>query len=293
MSKFVPFWMDTTVLDDGIIAKLNENRVCIEPKECGNIFSELLKYAFDEQNKKFTEIFHKDEYSNLITNIQTIKKDSFSNINDQTYVVKSYRYILPVFLSLDLLPLIMKKNFYLWYQIKENFDSRADLLEYDILNDPTNIREQPEKQHKYYDGRIELDLHKLIKQMYLLALKKDNKRTRWMLTFSSPIQIWFILITQYIYLSFWQAPKISNEQYYKQTIKNENFSDKNCLTLLEHFKSIENFDMCMAFDYTIAQLINDRTQLIPTLYSNYLTSLRKQAYQVARTKNYSLAFKRV
>lgn len=271
------WWMSGTLSDNQFNLTAYDKRTIIPVEECGTIFSELLRYAINI-DEIFPNFIYKQKDDCLVTNIKLPLKDEISNFNDLRFTIKSYRYILNVFLSTGIIKDLKEYENSLYFDLlKIDFDKRADTLEYYLLNNPKKIS----KKRGYYDGLLELDFFRLIQEMYVLGLD-GNKYCKWMVEFGTPLQIWFISTVQMISFICFRDLKIRDYKYYEKTIKYVPNLDKHCLEVLEKNKLISEFNMSSALNYTLSQLIINHSEGIGYHYTNYLTSIKKQAYAVAK-----------
>lgn len=276
------WYLNTLISDNGIQVNGIDRRVVFPYKECGGIIGELFEYAIDMHNKSFSTVAYKEK-NILKTDIYLPRKDEESNYLDLRYAVKSFKYISSIFFSLGIIPEPKTIEENLFFELTNlDISHRADTLEYYLLN---NVDKHPTKKRGYYNGRLELGFFRLIQEMYSLALN-NNDKCRWMLAFRTPIQIWFIYQIQAIYLLLSNPELPCDRPYYKQTIESEKKIYQDCLKTIEESKNHTSFFMSMALQYTIAQLVLHRTPLIETLYSDYLASVKQQAYAMVKTDKY-------
>lgn len=275
------WWMSTTIEDNRVNYHGVNSRVIAPFTECGSIFTELFELAIDLKSMSYTQLIFKDK-DMLSTDIELPQKDELSNFNDLRYTIKSYRYILSVFLTTGVISKLESVEDYIRFDlIRNDINNRADNLEYFLLNN-SNIRKNASS---YYDGRLELDLYKLIQEMYLLACS-GNRRCSWMLNFNTPLQIWFIITIQNICRLWHTESPTSDRAYYQQTIKYIKNIDTNCLKTLEISQTISTFCLSHALKYSISQLIKDGTSPVATYYTKYLESIKKQARAIDKSGKY-------
>lgn len=279
------WWINTKISDNDIEVTGIDSRIVVPYEECGNIFQELFRYAIDINNTNLFSCVIWKEKDILVSKIRLSAKSEIETFQDLRFTIKSYKYIMSVFLSLGVIPepktIEDRINFEL---INQDIKNRANTLEYYLLNNPYSIINA----RSYYDGRIELNYHRLITEIYRLAIN-GNKYCQWMINFNTPLQIWFISTIQQTYL-LWSNSlknKISNRQYYKYWIDYLNEFSINILK--NDLKELENqnsFDISEALNFTVKQLIIDNTPKITTLYTSCLETIKKQAYLIDKNKKY-------
>ncbi|MEC4811896.1 MAG: hypothetical protein SAK29_01270 [Scytonema sp. PMC 1069.18] len=276
------WWLHPIVTVEGIEYKGVDRRVVVPRDTCGDILNELFDLAIDIENKRFSLIVYRDK-ENLEVGFNLPEKDELGQFNDLRYTVKTYRHILAIFLSLGVLPALLNTEREVQHELMDiDINNRADTLEFFLLN---NVRKVP-NQRKYFHGRIELDLLKLVQEMYLLAMN-GNSRTRWMLSFNTPLQIWFITIVQMVYTMYFTKFDGSKRKYYEHISSLEKNLYSNCLETIKTC-NMNLMYMNQAINYTVAQLILDRVPPIGTFYTNYLKSVKKQAYAIQANKIHTI-----
>lgn len=281
----LPYWLDGIVNDDGLIS-VNPDKKVFLSDDCGNIFTELFKYAIKNSEKKiiFPQIISKNKEL-LVSLVKLPTKSEEDNFLDLRFTVKAYKNIFPTFLSTYIIKKFASREDEIRYDLF-NLDirNRASLLEFYLLNNPDSIKNRK----GYYDGLIELQLYRLLQEMYSLALS-GNEDCKWMLSFSTPSRIWFLITVQHTYLMWEHSFKGNNnvrKDYNNLVNLLNNLNEKNLKNKIDILKDCQLLNISLAFEYTITKLLLNHINPIATYYTEYLKSLKKQAHALSKGNVY-------
>jgi hypothetical protein len=244
-------------------------------------FEKLLEYGiFRDDDGWKTKRIVTNENGVLNLELTLRRKTEDENFKDIKHAITSYRNILRIFIIAEVIPQPQtpEQNQALTGMINDS-ENRADVLEFFLMNN-TNIPKPNQKQ--YYNGRLELDCLRLIQELYFLALTTDNKDFKWLLTFNSPYELWYILQCQIIFLTPLFYSDIDFLKLAKYQVEESRDILKSAFSNLREKKLLS---ITEAIKYTIAKIYIEKTSpQISHLYTNYLESIRAQAYKARKGK---------
>lgn len=275
------WYMNYYIDDKKIIPKTINSLVVVKNRESYVFMAQLINYIITISNNKwvFPRIL-KNDNGVLYPDISLSEKSKEENFQDIKHSVQSFRNIIGCFLSSGALPK-SKNNSY--EQLINDFDERADILEFFLLNNP-NIKKPNQK--SYYSGRLELDILRIIQELFLISKSTNQFEYQWLSKFNSPYEIWFITIAQ---LSYMTALSSFTEITAQSLVKQSRKAVKNAYEQLEKdfysFYKQERLNILEAVIYTIGTtyIYKEHTQ-IRQLYLRYLESIRKQSNLIEKGK---------
>lgn len=275
------WYMNYHIDDKKIIPKTINSLVVVKNRESNIFMAQLINYVITIINNQwaFPRIL-KNNNGVLYPEISLPQKSKEENFQDIKHSVHKFRDIIKCFLTSGALPKT-KNNSY--EHLINDFDERADILEFFLLNNP-NIKKPNQK--SYYSGRLELDILRIIQELFLISKNSTNPHYKWLSCFNSPYEIWFIYIAQISYLTACSCfDKTKPDALAKQSRKaidkvNEQFKEK--FYILDRQKHLTIFD---GLEYTISRIyLSKEHPQINHSYMNYLESIRKQSNLIRRGK---------
>lgn len=282
---FNHWWMHCSIADSGLVLNGVDHRVIIkERSEFTTTFFNIALIS-NEKGQWLQNRFIENKKGLLTPKLTLPIKTEEENFNDIRNAIISYKQLFKIFISIGIVdePLTDESNYNIDL-ILFDYENRANVLEFFLLNN-TNIPKP--NQRTYYDGRLELDLIKLIQEMFFAAKYQNFKECQWMLSFNSPYEIWFILQCQisFIMHCYTYQYKPTNKQildYAKHHVDNVH---ENLKYTYDSLQNQELLSITEAIKYTVAKLhIEHKASAIVHLYTNYLESIRLQAYKIRKNQ---------
>lgn len=293
MNNMMPLWISDYIVNNGVIVPIaNKERLLRMNinEECGDVINKLFDLGITKNSSE------KIGFPCFLFNVKGMLKSGvyvppnrkglselekdLKQAEDNVYTLNAYKNILSVLLSLDFIPALSTDKLNIFDLLNKDIFNRSITLKYFIgSTTPSGL-----KHSNYCDGLIELELYRLLQQMWFLG-EKNHPQCEWMTCFETPLQIWFIICIQRIYLMWKNA--ISLEPINERGLYNSRINklkDSTTIIKQEFDKLCEYKELCMisAFNFTVRQLLIDSIPPIATYYYNYLKALKKQAYTVSK-----------
>lgn len=277
----IPDWIDPILDSQGNCVSFGVDSRALILDNTGDILSTLFDYALDinEGDIIFPQvIFVKDKC--LHSNFKLPRKNKVSHMLDMVHSVNAYKNIAAIFLTLNI-----TRNVYSNKVIKEKFDraqnyfwDSGSVLEFYLLNNPDSIKNQ----RSYHTGKSELTLLRVVQEIYELAANGE-KTSQWMLSFSSPFQIWIVLLLQDAYIKWFRCLSDNTSKrdivIHANTLKEKSIREyeNNVINYEKDFIPGFNLNIKEAFDYTLQKIIVQYGMQRTPSFNDYLEILYKQA----------------